>query len=250
MTHMSRYALYFTPSPTTSWHAVGSHWLGRDAFSDRSCAQPAIPGISSELLQRLTADARRYGFHATLKAPFRLIEGASEQQLLEQLAAFCASQRPIVLHAPHVAQHRDFLALQIDDADGDVSALAAQCVSQFDCLRASLSERELARRRRDALTPRQEVLLQRWGYPYTEEQFRFHMTLSGALHDIDPEAGVRLQRAAADYFALPAAHEPLVIDALSILREAAPGAPFVVWQRCGFMQTDAAVLSNPQRHCA
>ncbi|HWT72530.1 MAG TPA: DUF1045 domain-containing protein [Oxalicibacterium sp.] len=239
MTSVRRYALYFTPSPITSWHAAGSSWLGRDAFDGRLCAQPEIAGVSEELLSRLTADARRYGFHATLKAPFRLKEGASEQQLLEQVTAFCTGRKPVVLHAPHIAPYRDFLALQIDDAVGEVSALAAHCVRHFDHLRAPLSASELARRRRDALTPRQEALLQRWGYPYTEEQFRFHMTLSGALRDIDPGVRARLQRAAAEHFAGPAAREPLTIDALSILREEAPGAPFLVWKRYGFAQAPA-----------
>jgi putative phosphonate metabolism protein len=238
MTPTIRYALYFTPSPQTSWHAAGSSWLGRDAFSGRLCTQPTIPGVSRDRLLSMTADARRYGFHATLKAPFRLAEHTSEHQLLEQVITFCASQQAIVLRAPHVAQHRGFLALQIDDVKGEVSSLAAQCVSRFDGLRAPLTESELAHRRRDALTPRQEVLLRRWGYPYTEEQFRFHMTLSGALQD--PDIGTRLHRAATEHFATPAAVEPLVIDALSIVREAAPGAPFLVWKRCSFLQADAS----------
>jgi ribose 1,5-bisphosphokinase len=213
------------------------------------CAQPAIRGVSNTLLARLTADARRYGFHATLKAPFHLVEGASEQQLLERVTTFCATQKPIVLAAPYVASHRDFLVLTNDDTKGEVSALAALCVSCFDELRAPLTERELAHRRVDGLTPRQEVLLQRWGYPYTEEQFRFHMTVSGALRDIDPDVGACLQRAAMEHFAIAAASDLLVIDALSIVREAAPGTPFLVWKRCGFSSADNGALpSDPQLH--
>jgi 2'-5' RNA ligase len=31
------------------------------------------------------------------------------------------------------------------------------------------------------LTPRQREYLDRWGYPYVMEEFRFHMTLTGRL---------------------------------------------------------------------
>lgn len=247
---MTRYALYFTPLPASPWHTAGSSWLGRDALSGEACARPAIPGMPDEFLQQLTRDARRYGFHATLKAPFRLAAGASPERLFDMAAAFCSTQKPIVLQAPHVARHRDFLALLIDDAGGEVAALAERCVRHFDGLRAALTPEEITRRRRDKLTIRQESLLQRWGYPYTEEQFRFHMTLSGALSAGAPELAACLHGAAQEHFAVAIAQAPLVIDGLSLMREAEPGAPFLLWKRCSFAQP-AVDLANPQcdAHC-
>jgi ribose 1,5-bisphosphokinase len=244
-----RYALYFTPSPASPWHAAGSSWVGRDAVSGGLLQQPAIFGVPAELFARLTQDARRYGFHATLKAPFRLADGANPERLLDMVTAFCASQQAIVLQRPHVARHRDFLALLIDDADGAVAELAGHCVSHFDRLRAPLTPAEIARRHRDKLNERQEALLQRWGYPYTEEYFRFHMTLSGALSAQAPDVTARIQQAAQQHFAA-VLETPLVIDGLSIMREAEPGAPFMLWQRCSFAQ--AAVQSSAQRdlHCS
>jgi len=235
---MTRYALYFTPSLASPWHDAGATWLGRDAVSGEARVQPHISGVPSDMLAQLTRDARRYGFHATLKAPFRLAEDASPAYLLEMAAAFCATQQAIALDAPQVAIHRDFLALTIADADGAVARLAMHCVSHFDALRAPLLPEEVARRRRDRLTARQEALLQRWGYPYTEDQFRFHMTLSGALSTIDPELASRVQAAAQQHFAA-VSHAPLCIDGLSIMREEVPGAPFLLWQRCSFAPADA-----------
>ena len=34
---------------------------------------------------------------------------------------------------------------------------------------------------KSGLTDRQEALLTQWGYPYVMEEFRFHITLTGAL---------------------------------------------------------------------
>jgi ribose 1,5-bisphosphokinase len=242
---LMRYALYFTPSPASPWHAAGSSWLGRDAVSGAVLAQPAIPGVPAELFAQLTQDARRYGFHATLKAPFRLAKGASPERLLDMVTAFCASQQSIVLRAPHVARHRDSLALLVDDAGGAVTTLAGHCVSHVDRLRAPLTPTEIARRRRDNLNQRQEALLQRWGYPYTEEYFRFHMTLSGALSEHSPDVAARVQQAAQQHFAA-VLDAPLVIDGLSIMREPEPGAPFMLWQHRSFAH---AAPERPGARC-
>lgn len=244
---MTRYALYFTPSPGSLWAAAGNQWLGREASTGQECAQPAIAGISSTQWMQLTSDARRYGFHATLKAPFRLADGFTEKSLIKMASAFCSLQRPIVLHQPSVGMHRNFLALQVDDQE-EVSALATRCVSYFDLLRAAPTAAELARRRRDGLTPRQETLLQRWGYPYTEELFRFHMTLSGSLKDLDAGVADIILQATQKHFAAAAQNEPLTVDGLTILREANPGAPFVEWKRFEFSaETVESTLPNPGR---
>jgi hypothetical protein len=47
-------------------------------------------------------------------------------------------------------------------------------VSELDCFRAPLSEGEEQRRLAAGLSARQRELLNRWGYPYVFDQFRFH----------------------------------------------------------------------------
>ena len=61
--------------------------------------------------------------------------------------------------------------------------LAATLVAGMDDFRALPDDAELARRRAAGLSPAQEVLLQKWGYPYVMDEFRFHLTLSGRLDD-------------------------------------------------------------------
>jgi len=227
-----RYALYFAPEPGSPWAEAGNSWIGRDAERGATIGQDSVPGIPSVLLSQLTSGARRYGFHATLKAPFHLAPGFSEANLEAMAAAFCQAQRRIAVPAMKIKPLDDFLALRPDGAEEEIGALAMRCVSYFDLLRAAPADNELAARRRRGLSQRQEALLQRWGYPYTEEEYRFHLTLSDDLRELDDDAEYAMRRAAEEHFNAVAA--PFVIDRLSIFREPAPGAPFVVWRSFPF----------------
>ncbi|WP_353152693.1 phosphonate metabolism protein/1,5-bisphosphokinase (PRPP-forming) PhnN [Herminiimonas fonticola] len=235
---MARYALYFTPSADSAWGQAGSCWLGRDTRRPDTAEQVSIPGLPKLLLASLTSEARRYGFHATLKAPFRLLDGFDETHVLEMAHAFCAEQNAIVLEQPCVRPLDDFLTLQVSGPLDEIGGLAMRCVTYFDLLRAPLSSVELARRRCTGLTARQEALLQRWGYAQTEELFRFHMTLSDALTQVDADVVYALRKAAEQHFAQTAAMAPLVLDGLTIAREEFPGAPFIEWQRIAFSAQD------------
>ena len=62
-----RYALYFTPAASDSLTLSAARWLGRNAFNGAPLDQPAATGFDQPALKALTADPRRYGFHATLK---------------------------------------------------------------------------------------------------------------------------------------------------------------------------------------
>lgn len=231
MSHMSRYALYYAPDQNSPWWAAGCRWLGRDPQTGQDLQQPLVDGIPPLVLQQLSSDARRYGFHATLKAPFRLAEGFQEQHLLHTLAAFCAAQTRITVAAPAVLPMGDFLALRTGEEARDINALAMRCVSYFDFLRAPPGDAELSKRRSNQLTQRQEQLLQRWGYPYTEEEYRFHLTLTDRLSGVDPDIAYSLRKAAEAFFDLDA---PLLINGIALFKEEAPGAPFALLRRFEF----------------
>ena len=74
-----------------------------------------------------------------------------------------------------------FIALVPAEPPRELIRLAADCVSEFDSFRAPLSEADRARRNPSQLTPAQREHLDRWGYPYVMDDFRFHMTLTGRL---------------------------------------------------------------------
>ncbi len=234
MSTAPRYGLYFAPAPDSPWWEAGCHWLGRDPARAIRCPQPALAGVSPSMLEKLTADARRYGFHATLKAPFRLAGGFSESHLALMAQSFADVQHPIPLERVQVCLSDDYLTLRPAAPLSALGALAMRCVSYFDTLRAAAAPAELAHRRCVGLSARQEALLQRWGYPYVEEEFRFHMTLSDSLAAAHENVVHALRKAAEARFAQVLEAAPLVIDALTVFREDEPGAPFSVWQRFPF----------------
>src|SRR5205085_4569680 len=74
-----------------------------------------------------------------------------------------------------------FIAVIPAEPSVELELLAAEATKAFDPFRAPLSPEDRARRKPDKLAPRQRDYLDRWGYPYVFEEFRFHMTLTGRL---------------------------------------------------------------------
>ncbi|TMV93263.1 DUF1045 domain-containing protein [Thioclava sp. BHET1] len=212
MGYYTRYAIYYAPHDELM--QAGSNWLGWDAAAGAEVAQPELDGMTPPLSQ-ITAAPRRYGFHATIKAPFRLADGLTGDDLGEAMGALAGQLAPVTLDALEVAQLGDFVALR---PAGDVTALralAGTVVERLDRYRAPLSESELAKRDPAALSPRQAELLARFGYPYVFEQFQMHLTLSGPLSRDLAEA---LSAQARRYFA-PYLGAPHVIDTLCLFGE-------------------------------
>ncbi|MCS6892587.1 MAG: DUF1045 domain-containing protein [Rhodovarius sp.] len=220
MSGPARFALYWAPTLEDPLHALGSRWLGRDAETGAALPQPDLPGMAE-----LTAEARRYGLHATLKAPFRLARPYAEFRAAA--AALARRTRPFLLPPLRVDELDGFLALRESAPCPPLQALADACVIELDPFRAPLSEEELARRRRSPLSPRQEAYLERWGYPYVLDQWRFHVTLSRRLG----AAERALLRPAAEALLGEAAARPRLVCELCLFSEAAPGAPFLIAER-------------------
>lgn len=223
LAHPHRVAIYYAPAPQSAWWQAGSEWIGRCARTGQLLSQPAISGLSPELQARLTADPRRYGWHATLKAPFSLAPGQSMASLRAALRRLCDGRAPFELAPLQVCRMGSCLALRPVSPQAELERLASDCVQQLQPLVRSLTDEELVRRRRAALTPEQEALLQTWGYPYVLEHFRFHLSLTGPLDALSAEDVDRLTKAASSRFhKLPAPR----IDGLSIFVEPTPGADF------------------------
>lgn len=219
----SRYAIYYTPEPDSDWWLAGSRWLGRCARSGEALAQPEVPGWPVGRLHALTREPRRYGWHATLKAPFCLADGIGLEDLERAVAALAARHVPIALHALQVTRIGQFLALCPSQPLPELQEFAARCVQDLHPLAAPLNDLEIARRRRSALSPRQDELMLRWGYPHVLEAFRFHCTLSDNLQGVLATDQADLWKAAERHFAhLPAPW----LSGVSVFVEPAPGQAF------------------------
>ena len=217
-----RHAIYYTPLAGSHLHQLGSSWLGRDAVSGEALPHPRVVGI-----REATAEAARYGFHATLKPPFSLKPECNRIDLGDAVALLAAKMEAIVIPSLVVSQVDGFLALVPGSACSALSRLASQCVRELDRFRAPPSEAELAYRRKVPLSARQEEHLQLWGYPYVLDEFRFHMTLTTRLSG---EQRRSMTAAASAHFA-PVLNRPCIVDALSVCAESGMDREFVVEER-------------------
>lgn len=217
-----RYAIYFAPAEQSLlWHRA-STWIGRDSINGEVLPQPEIGGISRQRLEDVTESARRYGFHATLRSPFRLSETCNRNQLIDSLARYAKGTAPVDLGTAEIRSLSGFLAIMPVQQSEVLTDFASDCVAYFERCRAPLTEAERARRLGAGLTERQVELVDLFGYPYVMEEFRFHMTLTDRLDDADRAI---IQPAADAYFA-EALAAPLVVDRVVLYHEPEPGAPF------------------------
>ncbi|REG50267.1 putative phosphonate metabolism protein [Paraburkholderia sp. BL6669N2] len=225
----ARFAVYYAPSRESAWWRAGSAWLARDAESGERCEAPQPSDLARPLVE-LTEAPRRYGWHGTLVAPFRLADGVTQAHVLQATREWARTQSAFALPV-EAATLGDFVALRPADARGEagIRAVAASALQTLGSLRAPPSAVDLARRLAAPLSERQRALLIEWGYPYVFDEFRFHMTLSSSLADAEERATL-----VAWWRARTPALGPLLVDQAALFVEPAPGEPFVLWQRVPF----------------
>ncbi|MBB4395994.1 DUF1045 domain-containing protein [Bradyrhizobium sp. ERR14] len=181
MTGFPRYAIYFAAGSDSALSRFGAELLGYDAYTGNELAFPADALRVAPDWRDVSADPRKYGFHATLKAPMALVSGRTEAELMAACAAFAGKPRPLPVILPVVDSISGFIAVIPAEPVEALQQLAADCARDFDSFRAALSADDRARRKPEKLSERQRDYLDRWGYPYVMEEFRFHMTLTGRL---------------------------------------------------------------------
>jgi hypothetical protein len=203
-----RYAVYFCPAAGSGLDAFGREWLSIDS----------VPGVAVERFQALTANVRRYGWHATLCAPFALA-GSSTYEDLRRIAVDIARQTNAIELPLQLDSLGAFLALRPSVDESSVKQLAEQCVLHLNALRAPSSD-EAWQRRAPHLDDTELALFRDYGYPYVLDRYRFHMTLSAPAGDAE-------EQALRDWLAPKLATlAPAQVDALTICREPAPGQAF------------------------
>jgi putative phosphonate metabolism protein len=218
----ARLALYWAPEVGDPLHAAASLWLGRDAETGATLPQPTLAGLD---LAEITADARGYGFHATLKPPFRL--STTYAAARADAAALAERTAPFALPPLRVVDLHGFLALTESESCPALQAFADSCVMALDAHRAPPTEAELARRRPERLSEPQRAMLARWGYPYVFAEWFFHLTLSRRLSAEE----AAMVRPAAERAVAAVAARPRMVRELCLFTQVAPGAPFLIAER-------------------
>jgi len=221
-----RYAIYWMPGPGTALAALARDWLGGDPETGEPWPVRALYGLDGAQVERATASPRRYGCHATMKAPFRLREAAREADLSSALAGFCGRRRRARSGRLRLRRLTRYLALTLESATAEIDWLADECVTHFDSFRAPLSAADRARRPCDLpVLARQH--LEMFGYADIFSRFLFHITLAGPL-DASELGAVEAALAPA---VEPFTHEPFSIEDLCLCGDPGPGRLFRVVSR-------------------
>lgn len=219
-----RYAVYHTPEPTAPLSIAASAWFGRDAFGRPATVQELPSGWSKERHAELVREPRRYGFHATVKAPFALADNATEQELLDAFSALTMSHEDIVIPSLVLCQVDGFFALVPEELNDMLNEFAGQIVRAFDRFRAPLTHSDIERRNPERLNGRQRAHLERWGYPFVFEEFFFHMTLTGRVNDGEAsEVRDILEKHFSAFLG-----KPHTVSTIAIFVEPEPGEDFAV----------------------
>jgi len=213
----TRYAIYYAPAPGDPLDRRAATWLGFDA----SEPSPVVTELGNTGLSTM-ASARRYGFHATIKAPMRLNNGRRRDDFLEAVSTFAKGTAPVEIGPLKVTNINGFLALVPVRQPPEISMFASSCVAHFEPFRAPLTEAEVNKRLEAGLSARQRELLEQYGYPYVMDEFRMHLTLTDRLL---PAQNLALLELAHDWFA-PVLRSPYTLDRLAVFHEETPGAGF------------------------
>lgn len=228
----SRYAIYYAPDPESPLWNFGSRWLGRNAATDDDVKRIKIKDVKSSRIEEITQRPGQYGFHATLKPPFHLAKDYDRAMLDEALEAFTMTQEPFEVPALELAELDGFIALRPHQTCPALDDLAALCVKKFDPFRAPPSKKELEKRTIADLTKTQRKLLEKWGYPYVMDEYRFHLTLTDRLDDPERQEVLKgLENALESVLS----SNPWTLDALTLMRQKKVDEPFRVVKRYPLM---------------
>jgi hypothetical protein len=219
-----RFAIYFVPAAGTVLYRFGASVLGYDCYTGETVARPHAIDLPEAEWAALTAEPATYGFHATLKAPFWLRGEFDPQDLLASLQTLAASS-PSIRFAAAVQLIAGFVAVVPAVPSPAIDHLAAQCVMAFDQFRLPPRQAERTRRLAAGLNPRQIDHLDRWGYPYVFEEFRFHMTLTGR---VAPEHRRKTHALMQSEYGRQCSGSLIRLDRIALVRQDGPLARFRV----------------------
>ena len=232
-----RYAIYFVPPADSALYRFGAGFLGYDCYTGERLRQPHDTALTASEWAQLTREPRRYGFHATLKAPFRLLPPFTEMDLTAELERFAAIPRTLPAIEPAIRSLARFIAVVAAAPSMALDRLAADGVMAFDRFRHPLTAHEREQRLGAGLSQRQIENLDRWGYPYVFEDFRFHLTLTGPI-DAD-RRDVFLALLQTRLKDIEGGHL-VPITQVALVRQSAPSTPFRVVDRAALTAVRSA----------
>jgi hypothetical protein len=220
-----RYAIYFVPQAQSGLYRYGSSILGYDCYTGKAVDFPDESESGAVNWNELSTEPRRYGFHATLKAPFHLLPSRGEDQLVKAVQNFARLGHAVHTFEPTVRLLNGFFAVMPRKAVPPIDAMAASCTTIFDAYRAPITPQQRARLVALKLSESQMRNLDRWGYPYVLAEFQFHMTLTGKVPAGRRKAILAVLQKGLRRIGMAG---PIAVDRLALLKQDSPGASFRV----------------------
>jgi hypothetical protein len=218
-----RYAIYFVPAADTGIYRFGRSVLGYDCYTGEDVRLTEFPDPDG--WRGLIDEPRRYGFHATLKAPFRLLPSCSEAQLTSAFFGFAELAHPVPRIDPEIRLIKNFAAIVPREAPPSLQELADRSTIMFDAFRAPMPAAERARRVAAGLSASEMRNLDLWGDPDVFDDFKFHMTLTGKIAADRRDA---VHQYLQHVFTEQCSNQPVAIDRICLLRQDDERARFAV----------------------
>ena len=184
MTNYKRVAIYFLPKKNSSLENFGKNLLGRDINKKKKISLTRRQkyfinrGFTYfDELKDYCEQPAKYGFHATLKAPFRLKRNVKTKNFYDVISHIAAQHSRFKIKGLKIVYSKKFTFITSRKPNKLLINLESDLVKHLDTFRAELNKTEIKKRIPDSLTFKQNKYLKEWGYPFVFDQFKFHMTL-------------------------------------------------------------------------
>lgn len=184
MTNYKRVAIYFLPKKNSSLENFGKNLLGRDINKKKKISLTRRQkyfinrGFTYfDELKDYCEQPAKYGFHATLKAPFRLKRNVKTKDFYDVISHIAAQHSRFKIKGLKIVYSKKFTFITSRKPNKLLINLENDLVKHLDTFRAELNKTEIKKRIPDSLTFKQNKYLKEWGYPFVFDQFKFHMTL-------------------------------------------------------------------------
>ena len=184
MTNYKRVAIYFLPKKNSSLENFGKNLLGRDINKKKKISLTRRQkyfinrGFTFfDELKDYCEQPAKYGFHATLKAPFRLKRNVKTKNFYDVISHIAAQHSRFKIKGLKIVYSKKFTFITSRKPNKLLINLENDLVKHLDTFRAELNKTEIKKRIPDSLTFKQNKYLKEWGYPFVFDQFKFHMTL-------------------------------------------------------------------------
>ncbi|MDD2219377.1 MAG: DUF1045 domain-containing protein [Desulfoplanes sp.] len=222
-----RYAIYYVPEQFSELNKFGCAWIGRDMISGKEIPIKDFGKLTANMVRQMTIKPRHYGLHATLHAPFVLKDGMTVDDLDLTVRKVAAQHKELVM--PKLALRRlgKFLALRPEHPSPELNALADACVIELEQFRRPAPPWEVTQRVNAGLSDHQKDMLKRWGYPFTMDEFHFHLTLTDHL---GPEM-FEVVKAELEKRVANVPLDNIQVNSICLCRQADRETPFVLLDR-------------------